>query len=301
MEADGNIINRYTYRGEEGEVIPLHATHVFVTAKVIRAWAFRLHPNIIEVICHEDVETIEEGAFSDCPRLRRVIMPGVLVVEAEAFCRCKLLMDVECGKLESIGNGALCHCKSLISINLPSVRFIWGGAFQDCKALTDATFGTKLFRSEEYAFLGCTSLERIAIPLKDGMFPYDDTFQECEKLKHVDLVEGGLHKIIAALHLERWRNRMNEEIDSISQTLPTADAGYYDHEEDDGETDVAGEKAIAIRTWIRSLVGKILHHKAEHRRLLDEDVVPTLQRFVPQDIVMNDVLPFLDLPSYTFE
>ncbi len=93
---------------------------------------------------------------------------------------------------------------------------------------------------------------------------------------------------------------MHEEIGSINQILPTADAGYcnYDHEE---EENVEGEKAVAIQRWIRSVLRKILHFKAQHRRLLDEDVAPTLQRFLPQDIVMNSALPFLDLPPHSFE
>jgi len=77
---------------------------------------------------------------------------------------------------------------------------------------------------------------------------------------------------------------MNEEIDSIK------DWGV-----------VGGDKAVAIRRWIRSVLRKIMHYKAEHRRLLDEDVAPTLQGVLPQDIVMNSIFPFLNLPPYTFE
>ena len=62
-----------------------------------------------------------------------------------------------------------------------------------------------------------------------------------------------------------------------------------------------GGKAEAIRTWIRSVLRKVIHYKAEHQRLLDEEVANTLQLALPQDIVMNNVLPFLELPSYTFE
>jgi len=84
---------------------------------------------------------------------------------------------------------------------------------------------------------------------------------------------------------------MQEEIDSINQILPNSDAGCNNgHEED------VGEKAQAIRRWIRSVLGKIIEYITEHRRLLDEDVAPTLQGVLPQDIVMNRVVPFLKLP-----
>ena len=81
MAAVGNNIVRFTYTGAEGGVIPRDATHVFVDVRVVRRYAFFRHPNIvIEVICHEDVETIEADAFCNCPSLKRVIMPGVKLV-----------------------------------------------------------------------------------------------------------------------------------------------------------------------------------------------------------------------------
>ena len=38
-----------------------------------------------------------------------------------------------------------------------------------------------------------------------------------------------------------------------------------------------------------------------HQRLLDEEVATTVKLVLPQDIVMSNVLPFLSLPSHTFE
>ena len=287
--------------GQEGEVIPDGATHIIVhdSVNVIRARAFYQHRNIVEVICHEEVDKIDREAFCDCTRLKRVIMLGVTIVEADAFGCCIALTDVECGKLEIVGEGAFCSCKPLESINLPSARVVEEEAFSNCTALMDAKFGSKLERIDERAFSNCTSLQRITIPLKDGMITNDNTFLQCDNLNHVDLVEGEiLLETITALQLEEWRNDMHDEIDTINQILLNADAGYYylvDEEEREGE------KAQAIRRWIRSVLRKIMHYKAEHRRLLDEDVAPTLQRFLPQDIVMNSVLPFLDLPPHSFE
>ncbi len=291
MAARSNNIEWFTYTGQED--IPLHATHVFVTVRVIRARAFEDNPNIVEVICHEDVEQINNEAFAFCQSLRRVFMPGVTIVEYMAFRECQALTDVECGKLQIVGNGAFCDCESLGSINLPSARIVEWDAFYGCTALTDANLSSKLERIKGRA-LSCCSLERITIPLKDRLIIHDDTFTGCEKLKRVDLVGGELHKTIAALQLEEWKNDMYEEIDAINQTLPTADAGEAWNED-------VGEKAAAIRDWIRSVLSKISEYKAEHRRLLEEDVAPTLQCALPQDIVRNSVLPFLELPSNSFE
>ena len=102
-------------------------------------------------------------------------MPGVKVVHWWAFANCRALTDVECDTLEIIGQGAFSVCDSLRSINLPSARiFEDGWVFEGCTALTDVRFGNKLERIEACSFLYCTSLERITIPLKDGIITEDD-------------------------------------------------------------------------------------------------------------------------------
>ncbi len=296
-ERGNNNFMRYVYRGEEGEIIPRSAKIITVheSVRIIREGAFYWHPNIVEVTCHDKVEKIEIDAFRRCPRLRKVIVPGVKIVEAYVFDGCYALTDVECDELEFIGARAFSDCKSLKSINLSSIRIVGVGAFDECKDLMDAKFGGELERFEEWAFWKCTSLERITIPLKNGLIPHGDTFQGCRNLKLLELVDRGeLHETIAALHLEEWSRDMNHEIYSINQSLPTADAGSY-------VEGVVGEKAQTIRTWIRSLLGEIGQYTAAHRRLLDEDVAPRLQHFVPRDIVKNSILPFLELPSNSFE
>ena len=301
MAAEGdNHFMRYVYRGEEGEVIPREATHITVaeSCTFVRAWTFE-GTYIVEIICHNRVKIIESGAFRFCPNLRRVIMPGVKIVEQQAFDDCRALTDVECGKLEIIGEDAFSDCESLRNINLPSVRIVAYYAFNGCKALTDAKFSSKLERIDEWAFSDCFSLQRITIPLKDGIISADNIFQLCEKLMHTDLVEEAeLHATTAALHLEDWRNDMNREIDSINQILPNARA-VGDYDEDAEEWGDPGEKAEAIRMWIRSVRQKIVQYKAEHQRVLN-GAATILQFALPHDIVMNNILPFLKLPSYTF-
>ena len=267
MAAEGNIIVRFLYTGTEGEIIPDEATHITVaeSCTFVRARSFWGNRNIVEVICHDRVEKIEFFAFSGCRSLRRVIMPGVKIVGRCAFSDCGALTEMECDKVEIIGDQAFQVCQSLRAINLPSSRIVEGFSFQHCYVLTDVKFGSNLERIDELAFNECCSLDRIAIPLKDGLIIADDTFQACENLKFVDLVEGEVHAIIASFNMEEWRNDVNKEIGSINQILPNARAGYWDEWNDDD-----GEKAIEIRRWIRSVLGKIDHYKAEHQRVLNE-------------------------------
>ena len=291
---------RYIYRGEEGEIIPREATHITVARDVtfVRARAFEYHPNIFEIICHEDVEKIEEEAFINCTFLRRVVIPGVKEVEEMAFQNCPALRDVECDTLEIIRDSAFWNCEYLRSVSLLSARIVEVNAFSYA-ALTDVKFGSKLERIGGSAFGGCKSLERITIPLNENLIGVDDDaiFIECDNLKQVDLVEGELHETIAALHLEEWRNDMNEEIDSINHILPNARAGYYNHY---GNDNYEGEKAYVIRRWIFSVLCKIIHYQAQHQRLLNE-AATQLQLALPQDLVRNNVFPLLELPSHSFE
>ena len=157
----------FTYTCAVGEVIPREATHVTViNTKVVPVDAFRGHPNIVEIVCHEDVEKVEKSAFQSCPSLRRVVMPGVTVVEGGAFIWSKALTHVECGKLEIIKGMAFVGCESLRSINLESARILEKAAFLGCEALTGVKFGSKLEKIEEKAFTKCKSLEQITIPLR---------------------------------------------------------------------------------------------------------------------------------------
>eukprot|EP00984_Skeletonema_dohrnii_P002374 scaffold826_cov87-Skeletonema_dohrnii-CCMP3373.AAC.4 len=280
-----------------GGVVPPDVTRVRIdkSVSVITVRAFRGHQNIREVVFHDGVKKVEEFAFYNCPSLRRVIMPGVKEVDQEAFDYCSALTNVECGKLEIIGVAAFGSCKSLRSINLPSAKIVMEGAFADCKALTKVTFGDKLELIRAGVFSGCTSLERITIPLKDGTITDDDVFQGCRNLKYVDLVEVAiLHETIAALQMEEWKHEMNEEIVSINQILPTTPAGNVYSQED------VGGKGREVRLWIRSVLHKIVYYKAQHQSHLNE-AATTLQLALPSDIVCKNVLPFLELPSYTFE
>ena len=289
----GNNIVWYTYTGAIGEVIPWNATHVIVEARIILRDAFREHENIVEVVCHGDVEKIEQMAFYYCPNLRRVIMPGVKIVERGAFLCCHALTDVECGKLEMIGASAFCQCRSLRSINLLSVRIVERHAFENCRELVHVKFGNKMERIDRKTFYKCSSIERITIPLKDGIITVDDTFMECDNLRHVDLIKGELHETIAALHSEDWINDMNQEIDSINQILPNSRAGISIQNDEK-------EKGQAVREWIRSVLGKMVLYQAEHQLVMNE-ASSTLHHALPQDIVNRSVLSFLKLPSYTFE
>jgi len=95
---------------------------------------------------------------------------------------------------------------------------------------------------------------------------------------------------------------MNETIDSINRSsLVTTRAGGWDSDEDDYDGYDDEGKAGEIRWWIARTrtLGRIIHYKAEHQRIID-GAATALQLALPRDIVVISVLPFLhrELPSY---
>jgi hypothetical protein len=291
----------YVYRGEVGERIPRGATYVTVAddCTFVRANAIQGHRNIVTLICHDRVERIERYALCNCPRLQKVVMPGVKTAQHAAFSECEALRKVECGKLEVVEGRVFASCKSLRSINLPSAEVVEWEAFTECTSLKNVIFGSKLEEIEKLVFHKCFSLERICIPLKDGIITRNNIFSWCG-LRHVDLVEEAvLHQTVAALNVEDWKNDMNRALRSNKQILLNRPSRYgcdAIYEYNDGEW-----KAKAIRKWIRTVLGKIVRYKAKHRRVLNE-AASSLQLVLPEDLVMNHIFSFLvPLSSHTFE
>ena len=150
----------------------------------------------------------------------------------------------------------------------------------------------------EGAFANCYILRRITIPLKYGLFADNDVFIGCDRLRQVDLVEGKvLQDTVEALLIDEWKNYMNAAIGSINGILSNASAGFYDAY--DFREKNGGGKTEAIRKWISSVLGMIIHYKAQHRRLMME-AATILSDVLSNDMVINHVLPFLALPSHTF-
>jgi len=242
---------------------PQHVVNAIIDESVdkIDDDAFRNNRNLKSVVCHDGVLKVGGLAFYNCRSLHRVKMPGVKIIEEGAFYDCNSLVDVDLDKLETVGAGAFEACTSLKRIKLPKVKTIGHCAFI-YSGVEDAEFGEGLENIKSGAF-GDSKLRRIAIPLKDGMFEdssfghmfFDGRYTQfsyCNNLTTVDLV-GGIHKTVSSLHLESWRNEMSEEIQRINQILPSTGP----HEKDD-----------VIIEWIRSVISRIEHYKAEHSSLL---------------------------------
>ena len=259
---DGDGDNIFVYRGGRA---PLEITHALIDKSVyeIEAYAFKSCRNLLQVETHDGIRKIGKRAFHECVSLRRINLKSAVEIGENAFCNCVNLADVEfVDRLEIIGVSAFAGCISLKHLKLPSVITIGYCAFWSCTHLTDIELSGGLETIGTSAFLSCPRLKRIAIPLKRDLFVYDDIdgqytqFSYCDQLTRVDLI-GGIHDSVVSLHLESWRTEMIAEINRINQILPnTPCAGMADE----------------IRQWMDSVIDKMDHYKADHRRYVREGI-----------------------------
>ena len=179
-------------------------------------------------------------------------MLGVRIIKKGAFNHCACLTDVEFGdKLETIEESAFHSCYSLRSIVMPCVRNIGKWAFSKCGKLTDLELPDGLGRLEEDAFSECRQLERVTMPLKDTSYY---AFTQCKNITSVQLA-GGIQSTVATLHMESWRNEMNDEINRINQVLPNTD--HY-------------LRPVKLEQWMESVIRQLNHYKSEHHEVLKE-------------------------------
>lgn len=193
-----------------------------------------------------------------CTSLKGIQLPGVRMIDVEAFKSCDDLVDVEFGtELETIGKLAFYMCGSLRRLKLYGVWSIGLCAFSKCDQLKEVTMlGDVLVNIsiQGRAFADCPSLRRIAIPLKEDMIS-NTVFDDCDGLEKVVPV-GRIHETISSLHLESWRKKMRREVRRINRALPTLNT--------------EGIQTVGIQQWIECVLRKMEHFKVEHSTLVRE-------------------------------
>lgn len=192
-----------------------------------------------------------------CASLRGIQLPGVRMIDVEAFKLCDDLMEVEFGNdLETIGKLAFYMCGSLRRFTVRAVSTIGLCAFSKCDQLREVTLmmsGRVTIQGR--AFADCPSLKRIAIPLKQDMLLASTVFDDCDGLEKVVPV-GRIYETISSLHLESWRKEMKREIRRINRALPTLIT--------------EGIQTDGIQQWIESVTRHMERFKAEHSTLVRE-------------------------------
>jgi hypothetical protein len=254
MAAVNNDIYVYT-GGRVPERLRAQITHARIdeSVGVIDDEAFRNCQRLQSVEIHTGVYKIGKWAFSHSS-LKRVEMSGVKAIQYAAFSDCSYLTDVKCEIVKIIGDEAFWNCGRLRGITAPSIKVIGKRAFCGCVKIVQFDLPEGIIRIGDNAFSGCFQLTQITMPLKDDMIS-NGVFTNCRYLWKVNLIGEETHKSISSLHLESWRNDVNEEINRIINTLPYTNQAV---------------KTAVIQQWMSTVLRKINHYKAKHYALLKE-------------------------------
>lgn len=161
LGADG-----YTYTGKV--VIPETITYNGKTYRVtgIDTWAFALS-SITSVTIPDNITYIGEECFVRCTSLKEVKLPThITAIPNGTFAGSKLTSFTVNDGVTSIGRKAFLKCTSLKTLTISD--------------------NSNLERLDEYAFWGCTSLQKVTLPasIKEiGAY----AFNQCSKLKELHL------------------------------------------------------------------------------------------------------------------
>lgn len=110
------------------------------------------------------VNAVGEGAFSNCSKLKSVVLPK---------------------GLKELKNSLFSGCSALEKISIPdSVKTLGNGVFSGCAALKEVKIPGEVTVIPKNAFSGCTSLESVSIPASVTAIN-EAAFDKCTALKNV--------------------------------------------------------------------------------------------------------------------
>ncbi len=151
-----------------------------------------------ELFIEEGVTTISRYAFAYCKQFTSVSLPSSLnKIDTSAFQGCSRLATLvrDFGGAKKLGARSFEACTSLERINLDGVQTVINFAFSDCSGLKYLEPGSTVTTIREYAFNGCTALEKLIIPdscttLGVDTAYYRGPFYNCTGLKEISV--GGV-------------------------------------------------------------------------------------------------------------
>ena len=186
----GEGITEYRTRRTGSDIPNLEKLTIGNDLVTIGDRAFEL-TDITTITLPDSVETIGEGAFSNCYKLTSVNIPdNVTTIGNGAFQNTAITSVVIPGSVKTIGQYAFENCTSLATLELGSgIQTIDVWAFRDCTSLTSVSIPDSVKTIGSSAFNGCTSLETLT--LGSGVETIgNNAFQGCTQLTDFTLPSG---------------------------------------------------------------------------------------------------------------
>lgn len=125
----------------------------------------------VESVSMSDAVTaVGEGAFSNCSKLKSVVLPkGLKELKSSLFSGCSALEKISIpDSVKTLGNGVFSGCAALKEVKIPGeVTVIPKNAFSGCAALESVSIPASVTAIKEAAFDGCTALKNVTFLGKD--------------------------------------------------------------------------------------------------------------------------------------
>lgn len=116
------------------------------------------------------VNAVGEGAFSNCSKLKSVVLPkGLKELKKSLFSGCSALEAISIpDSVKTLGEGVFSGCAALKEVKIPGeVTVIPKNAFSGCAALESVSIPASVTAIKEAAFDGCTALKNVTFLGKD--------------------------------------------------------------------------------------------------------------------------------------
>lgn len=116
------------------------------------------------------VNTVGEGAFSNCSKLKSAVLPkGLKELKKSLFSGCTALEAISIpDSVKTLGEGVFSGCVALKEVKIPGeVTVIPKNAFSGCTALESVSIPASVTAIKEAAFDGCTALKNVTFLGKD--------------------------------------------------------------------------------------------------------------------------------------
>ena len=129
--------------------------------------AFENRGDIERVQILDSIESVGDGAFAGCGRLKEILLPkGLKRIGSRAFDGCSAMKRIAIpDTVEQIGDHALAGCVSLISVEFPEqLRRLGAWSFENFGSLVGVNLPACLDEIPERAFFGCGSLYQVTLP-----------------------------------------------------------------------------------------------------------------------------------------
>lgn len=117
------------------------------------------------------VNAVGEGAFSNCSKLKSVVLPkGLKELKKSLFSGCSALEAISIpDSVKTLGEGVFSGCAALKEVKIPGeVTVIPKNAFSGCAALESVTIPVSVTAINEAAFDKCTALKNVMFLGKEG-------------------------------------------------------------------------------------------------------------------------------------